>query len=112
ALFPPKLGPLGWTSPRAMWDALKKIPKMPLLVARIPWTGPWVARWKGRDTDLFFIFFKYFRVLSDQFIPPGLPLTEKARSPAFALVHAQLLSIVDSTIHRQTGIEPVAYAPL
>ncbi|EFZ00143.2 protein family UPF0592 [Metarhizium robertsii ARSEF 23] len=112
ALFPPKLGPLGWTSPRAMWDALKKIPKMPLLVARIPWTGPWVARWKGRDTDLFFIFFKYFHVLSDQFIPPGLPLTEKARSPAFALVHAQLLSIVDSTIHRQTGIEPVAYAPL
>ncbi|KHN95270.1 putative protein family UPF0592 [Metarhizium album ARSEF 1941] len=113
ALFPPGLGPLGWTSPRAMWDALKQIPKMPLLVARIPWTGPWVARWKGRDTDLFFIFCKYFHALCDQFIPPGLPLREKARSPAFALVHAQLLSIVDSTIHRQAAmVEPVAYAPL
>lgn len=111
ALFPPKLGVFGWSSPRTMWDALKQIPKMPLLVARIPWTGPWVTRWKGRDTDLFFIFCKYFHVLSDQFMPPGLPLTEKARSPAFALVHAQLLSIIDSTIHRQAGVEPT-YAPL
>lgn len=112
ALFPPKLGTFGWSSPRTIWDSLKKIPKMPLLVARIPWTGPWVTRWKGRDTDLFFIFCKYFHVLADQFMPPGLPLTEKARSPAFALVHAQLLSIVDSTIHRHTGMEPAAYAPL
>ncbi|GAB0134372.1 hypothetical protein EsDP_00002749 [Epichloe bromicola] len=112
ALFPPKLGILGWSSPRAVWDSLKQIPKMPLLVARIAWTGPWVARWKGRDTDLFFIFCKYFHVLSDQFVPPGLPLTEKARSPAFALVHAQLLSLVDSTIHRQTGLDHSLGAPL
>ncbi|KAG6001004.1 hypothetical protein E4U21_004782 [Claviceps maximensis] len=105
ALFPPTLSLLGWSSPRAVWDSLKQIPNMSLLVARIPWTGPWVTRWKGRDTDLFFIFCKYFHVLSDQFTPTGLPLTEKARAPAFALVQAQLLSIVDSTIHRQTGLD-------
>ncbi|PHH88618.1 hypothetical protein CDD83_7297 [Cordyceps sp. RAO-2017] len=110
ALFPPKLGPFGWTSARAMWDMLKQIPKMSLLVARISWTGPWVSRWKGRDTDLFFIFCKYFHVLSDQFMPPGLPVTEKARSPAFVLVHAQLLSVLDTTIHRQMAIEH-AYGP-
>ncbi|EQK99470.1 protein family UPF0592 [Ophiocordyceps sinensis CO18] len=110
ALFPPKLGPLGWTSARAMWDMLKQIPKMSLLVARIGWTGPWVSRWKGRDTDLFFIFCKYFHVLLDQFIPPGLPVTEKARSPAFVLIHAQLLSILDTTIHRQMALEH-AYGP-
>ncbi|KAG5997473.1 hypothetical protein E4U43_002628 [Claviceps pusilla] len=105
ALFPPTLSVLGWSSPRGVWDSLKQIPKMSLLVARIPWTGPWVTRWKGQDTDLFFIFCKYFHVLSDQFTPAGLPLTEKARAPAFALVHAQLLSLVDSTIHRQTSHE-------
>ncbi|KAG6041872.1 hypothetical protein E4U41_001032 [Claviceps citrina] len=112
ALFPPTLGLLGWSSPRGVWDGLKQIPKMSLLVARIPWTGPWVTRWKGRDTDLFFIFCKYFHVLSDDFIPKGLPLSEKARSPAFALVHAQLLSLVDSTIHRQTGFDQSLGAPL
>ncbi|GJN73085.1 hypothetical protein PLICBS_007161 [Purpureocillium lilacinum] len=110
ALFPPKLGTFGWRSARTTWDTLKQIPRMSLLVARIAWTGPWVSRWKGRDTDLFFIFCKYFHVLSNQFIPPGLPLMEKARSPAFVLVHSQLLSILDTTVHRQTAIEH-AYGP-
>ncbi|KAF5008382.1 hypothetical protein FDECE_5338 [Fusarium decemcellulare] len=102
ALFPPSLSMFGWTSPKGMWDSLKKVPKLPMLVSRIPWTGPWVPRWKGRDTDVFFIFCKYFHILSEQFMPPGLPLLEKARSPAFALVHAQLLFVLDTTIHRQT----------
>ncbi|KAL7786238.1 DUF1765 domain-containing protein [Trichoderma ceciliae] len=106
ASFPPRLGALAWSSPRAMWDTLKRIPKMPLLVARVPWTGPWVMRWKGRDTDLLFIFCRYFHLLSDQFMPAGLSLTEKARAPAFVLVHAQLLSILDTTIHRQAAFEP------
>lgn len=112
ARFPERLAGFAWSSPRAVWDSLKQIPKMPLPVARIPWTGPWVARWKGRDTDLFFIFCKYFHILCDQFLPPGLPLTEKARSPAFALVHAQILSIIDSTIHRQMGMDHSITAPL
>ncbi|KAG5950514.1 hypothetical protein E4U53_004917 [Claviceps sorghi] len=111
ALFPPSLAILGWSSPRAVWDSLKKIPQMSLFIARIPWTGPWVTRWKGRDTDLFFIFCKYFHILSDQFTPAGLPITEKARAPAFALVHAQLLSILDSTIHRQTGLDQSVGVP-
>ncbi|CAM1507111.1 Fc.00g067520.m01.CDS01 [Cosmosporella sp. VM-42] len=105
ALFPPSLGLFGWTSPKGMWDNLKKVPKLPMLVARIPWTGPWVSRWKGRDTDLFFIFCKYFHILCEQFMPPGLPLLEKARSPGFALVLAQLLANLDTTVHRQAAIE-------
>ncbi|KAF4980739.1 hypothetical protein FZEAL_3324 [Fusarium zealandicum] len=105
ALFPPNLGSFGWTSPKGMWDSLKKVPKLPILVSRIPWTGPWVPRWKGRDTDVFFVFSKYFHILCEQFMPPGLPLLEKARSPAFALVHAQLLFVLDTTIHRQTPMD-------
>ncbi|PTB69937.1 DUF1765-domain-containing protein [Trichoderma citrinoviride] len=106
ASFPPKLSSLAWSSPRTLWTTLKRIPKMPLLVARVPWTGPWVMRWKGRDTDLLFIFCRYFHLLSDQFMPEGRSLTEKAQSPAFVLVHAQLLSILDGTIHRQAALEP------
>ncbi|TQV95792.1 hypothetical protein V2A60_000965 [Cordyceps javanica] len=110
ALFPPKLGPYSWSSPRSAWNNLKQIPKMSVLVARIPWTGPWVSRWKGRDTDLFFIFCKYFHVLTDQFLLPDLPMAFKARAPAFVFVQAQLLSIIDSTIHRHTALGQ-AYAP-
>ncbi|KAM0511064.1 hypothetical protein ACHAPE_010268 [Trichoderma viride] len=106
ASFPPKLSNLAWSSPRALWNTLKRIPKMPLLVARVPWTGPWVMRWKGRDTDLIFIFARYFHLLSNEFMPASLSLAEKATSPAFVLVHAQLLSILDSTVHRQAALEP------
>ncbi|EKJ74185.1 hypothetical protein FPSE_05624 [Fusarium pseudograminearum CS3096] len=112
ALFPPTIGVFAWTSPKGMWDSLKKVPRLPMLVSRIPWTGPWAARWKGRDTDVFFIFLKYFHILSEQFMPPGLPLLEKARSPGFALVQAQLLYVLDTTIHRQApmdgGFNPAA----
>ncbi|KAJ4130822.1 hypothetical protein NW768_006360 [Fusarium equiseti] len=112
ALFPPTIGAFAWTSPKGMWDSLKKVPRLPMLVSRIPWTGPWAARWKGRDTDVFFIFLKYFHILSEQFMPPGLPLLEKARSPGFALVQAQLLYVLDTTIHRQApmdgGFNPAA----
>ena len=113
ALFPPKLAAFGWTSPKSMWNTLKQIPKMPVLISRIQWTGPWVSRWKGRDTDLLFVFYKHYHQLADDFTPSGLPLTEKARCPGFVLVHAQLLSIVDDTIHRQAAIDgPAVMDPM
>lgn len=112
ALFPPKLGVFAWTTPKTMWDNLKKVPKLPMLVSQIPWTGPWVTRWKGRDTDLYYIFCKYFFILSEQFMPSGLPLVEKARAPAFALVSAQLLALLDGTIHRQAATEASNTPPL
>lgn len=107
ALFPPKLGVFGWSTPRTLWNTIKQVPKMSVMIARIPWTGAWVTRWKGRDTDLFFIFCKYYHVLCDQFMPTELPLVEKARSPAFVLVQAQLLNLLDATVHRQaTAMQP------
>ncbi|PKS10535.1 hypothetical protein jhhlp_002288 [Lomentospora prolificans] len=111
ALFPPAVGSLGWTSVKAMGLALKTTPKMPARLARIPWHSPWIARWRGRDTDLFFIFCKYYHILAEEFMPAGLPLVEKARAPAFVLVHCQILSILDTTIHRQAALQALAMAP-
>ena len=104
ARFPPDLAVFGWTSSRSMWSILKQIPKMPVMISRINWMGPWISRWKGRDTDLLFAFFKQFHILADEFMPSTLPLTEKARAPGFVLVHAQLLSIIDDTIHLQSAL--------
>ncbi|KAK4170221.1 hypothetical protein QBC43DRAFT_197447 [Cladorrhinum sp. PSN259] len=112
ALYPPHLHKLGWSSVKTLADKLRLAAKLPLMPAKIPWHGPWVSRWRGGDTDLFFIFCKYFYILSDEFVPEGLPLVEKARSPAFVLVHAQLLSILDSTVHRQASLDAVMGPPL
>ncbi|KAI1426415.1 hypothetical protein F5Y12DRAFT_783922 [Xylaria sp. FL1777] len=105
ALFPPAMEKLGWTSVTLVSEALRKPAQPPLASAKIAWTGPWITRWNGRDSDLFFIFCKYYFILAEGFIPPDVPLVEKARAPGFVLVNAQLLSILDSTIHRQAAVE-------
>ncbi|KAI6783793.1 uncharacterized protein J7T54_001669 [Emericellopsis cladophorae] len=105
AMFPPQLASLSWTSPKSMWNTLKRIPNMPMVISRVQWMGPWVSRWKGRESDLLFVFYKEFHALTDDFLPSKLPLVEKARAPGFALVHAQLLSIIDDTIHRQAAMD-------
>ncbi|KAK4239704.1 hypothetical protein C8A03DRAFT_13939 [Achaetomium macrosporum] len=112
ALFPPHLHKLGWSSVKSLADTLRVTTRLPLLIAKIHWHGPWVSRWRGGNTDLVFIFCKYFYILAQDFMPGGLPLVEKARAPAFVLVHAQLLSILDSTIHRQASLEALLGPPL
>ncbi|KAL2270088.1 hypothetical protein VTJ83DRAFT_2272 [Remersonia thermophila] len=112
ALFPPHLHKLGWSSVKSLADKLRVAVKLPLVLAKIHWHGPWVSRWRGGDTDLVFIFCKYFYILAQEFMPDGLPLIEKARAPAFVLVHAQLLSILDSTIHRQASLDAMLGPPL
>ncbi|KAK4230655.1 hypothetical protein QBC38DRAFT_20207 [Podospora fimiseda] len=112
ALYPLHLHKLGWSSVKTLADKLRLAAKLPLMPAKIPWHGPWVSRWRGGDTDLFFIFCKYFYVLSEEFVPEGLPLVEKARSPAFVLVHAQILSILDSTVHRQASLDAMMGPPM
>ncbi|KAI0872725.1 hypothetical protein GGS24DRAFT_426227 [Hypoxylon argillaceum] len=112
ALFPPGMDKLGWTSVALVSDALRRPAQPPLSPTKIFWTGPWLARWNGRDSDLFFIFCKYYFVLAEGFFPPYLPLVEKARAPGFVLISAQILSALDSTLHRQAAVEAISAPPL
>lgn len=105
-MFPPTLSKLGWTSVKMMTDNLRLTTKLSLIAAKIHWHGPWVSRWRGADSDLFFIFTKYYYVLMEDFIPADMDLAGKSKAPGFALIHAQLLSVLDSTIHhRQAAFE-------
>lgn len=111
SLFPSTLHKLGWTSVKTMTDNLRLTTKLSLVAAKIPWHGPWISRWRGGDTDLFFIFCKYYYILAEDFMPMDLPLFEKARAPAYALIHAQLLSVLDTTIHHRQAAFDNMMAP-
>lgn len=111
ALFPPGLSDLGWSSIRTMGTSLRRLPPMAARLAKIRWHSPWMTRWRGRDTDLFYIFCKYYHILAEEFMPPGLPLFEKARAPGFVLVHSQILAVLDTTVHRQATIQALGMTP-
>ncbi|KKA27240.1 hypothetical protein TD95_003173 [Thielaviopsis punctulata] len=111
ALFPPYLGDMGWTSVRTMSAMLRRVPKIMPNLSKVQWQGPWINRWQGRDTDVFFIFCKYFHILAQDYMPADLPLVEKARSPGFVLVHAQLLAVLDATVNRHAVLEAYQSGP-
>jgi hypothetical protein len=81
APFPTHTHSLGWTSVKSMTNLLRQDAYLPIVAAKIPWFGPWVSRWCGRDSDLFFVFVKHYHILAEEFLPSELPLAEKARSP-------------------------------
>ena len=98
--FPPCLTPLALKSIPSMIRHLRSEPHLPIAVASIPWRGPWVTRWAGRDTDLLFIFTKHFSELICRYLPDDLPPEEQIAAPAWALVQAQLLKMIHLTIQR------------
>ncbi|RYP63128.1 hypothetical protein DL771_009422 [Monosporascus sp. 5C6A] len=105
-LFPPNLAGLAWSSMKTITSTLRRNPKPPFAAAKVPWRGPWVSRWRGRETDLFFIFCKYYYILAEELMPSELPLVEKAWAPGFVLVNAQILSVLDSTLRREQPVQP------
>jgi hypothetical protein len=108
--FPPNLHSLGWRSIKATMTLLRQRQNLPIGASKIPWYGPWIARWCGRDSDLFFVFCKHYHIICEEFLPPDAPLVEKARAPGFVLVHAQILTALDATIHRQSSTDALASA--
>ena len=122
AAFPSHLHSLSWSSARVMAGYLNQPPNIPISATMITWDGPWVGRWCGRDSDMFFVFVKHYHILAEDFMPLGLSLTGKARVPGmsvtlysflytyfktgFVLIQAQVLSVLEATIHRQPIAEP------
>ncbi|KFY26746.1 hypothetical protein V491_01186 [Pseudogymnoascus sp. VKM F-3775] len=99
--FPPNIQMLGWTSAKTLSNQLQRPANLPIEVAKIAWGGAWAGRWCGRDSDLFYVFCKHYHILMEEFVPAGTPLIEKARAPAFVLVHAQIVTILDGTFNRK-----------
>ena len=117
AAFPPCLQYLIFKSMPSMMKYLRSRPHVPIATAYIPWHGPWIGRWAGKDTDLFYVFTKFFTDLSCRFLPEDPTIVEKVAAPGWLLVQAQVLFVLDATIQRvnsqplleQSGPSPVTF---
>ena len=105
--FPSYLRPLSFQGLKSMMIYLRSRPHLPIATAYIPWHGPWVGRWAGRDTDLFYVFVKFYIDLACRFLPDSTSPDQRMAAPGWALVHAQLLTVFDATLQK-TNAHPGA----
>jgi hypothetical protein len=98
--FPPHLRSLQYTTLGATYRSLRKPAPLPPTTHDLPWSGVWVNRWTGKDSDLFYIFAKHYHILVTEFLPPTATRTERLCAPGLIFVHAQMLVNMDLTILR------------
>jgi len=101
--FPPALQQLGFAGLTKYMRNLRTPPPLPLGFSNIHWWGHWLNRWTGRESDLFYVFVKYFYILVTDFLPTESSKEERMCVPGMLLVQAQLLTNLDATIHRDAN---------
>lgn len=98
--FPPALRTLDFISLPKMMRKLRTPPPLPLGTNHVNWWGYWLERWTGRESDLFYVFVKHYHILVADFLPVGTTRKERMCIPGMLMVHGQILTNLDSTIHR------------
>ena len=101
--FPPCIRHLAFASVPKTMRALRKPTSIPIGTANVNWHGYWVSRWAGKESDLFYVFVKRYHILLTDYLLPNTSRFERLCAPGMALVHAQTLVNLDSTIHRQAS---------
>ena len=101
--FPPPVRSLTVVSQTGLSRHLQRRLQYPPGSKNIAWYGPWVTRWCGRDSDLFFVFVKHFHVLVAHFLSDDVPCKDRVGIPGFVPVCAQLLVVLESTVYRSSG---------
>lgn len=105
--FPSHLKTLRFQNISAIYKTLRKPAPLPVRTHILPWSSPhWVNRWCGKDSDLFYVFVKHYHMLVVDFLPAQTTRTERLCAPGLIFVHAQILTNMDGTIHRNTTPNP------
>lgn len=105
-LFPPHLRHICLKSLPSLNRLLRERPPTQSNLNCINWDGPWIGRWSGRDSDLFFSFTRHYHNLVCETLGEDSTDRERLCAPGAILVYGQLLSILDATIqvHRNPYI--------
>ncbi|PIG83386.1 hypothetical protein AARAC_006283 [Aspergillus arachidicola] len=100
--FPAALHSLSFHGHTPLVRYLRRKPDVPLSTAQIRWQSPWVSRWSGRDSDLFFVFVKYIHILYADALPAEIDKDKRVLAPGLLPIHAQLLVVLEDTLNKQS----------
>ncbi|OCT47279.1 hypothetical protein CLCR_02238 [Cladophialophora carrionii] len=101
--FPPPVRSLCVGSQAAFMRHLQQRGPIPPGSEKIDWYQPWVARWSGHNSDLFFVFTKQYHILVSEFLAEDVSLKDRTGIPGMVPICAQMLVILETTIYRQAG---------
>jgi hypothetical protein len=105
--FPAPVRSLMVQSQATLARALQISRQVPPGTEHVRWHGPWNGRWSGRDSDLFFVFAKWYHILVCECLQDDISTADRVCIPGFAPVHAQILTILETTLYRQAGQQAV-----
>lgn len=98
--FPMSLRTLTFQTYASFMRYLRRGPEVPLNTSQITWQGPWISRWCGRDTDLFFVFAKHVHILYADCLPADTEKSKRILAPGLLPIHAQLLAVLEDTLYK------------
>lgn len=101
--FPPCLHALSFKSLQRTMRYLRSQPQVSVATGCISWNGSWVGRWAGKDTDLFYVFTKVYYSLTARLLPKDHTREERICTPGYALIQAQILKILDTTMQHPSS---------
>ena len=78
SLFPMAVRSLAFETHAKLCRSLRQPPQLPLGAASVKWFGPWINRWTGRESDLFFAFTKHFHMLVAEFVPHDFNIRDRS----------------------------------
>lgn len=108
--FPETLQSLGFTTLASTIRQLKHPAKVPIGGSQVDWYGHWTNRWCGRDSDLLFVFLKYYHILLCDYLPQETSTAARLAAPGYLLIQAHILTLLDSTIHQKPASGPQSLA--
>lgn len=110
--FPPAVRSLSVVSQASFSRHLQQKGVIPRGSENVNWFQPWVSRWAGHNSDLFFVFTKQYHALVSEFLVEEVSQEDRVGIPGLVPICAQMLIILETTIYRQAGQNAVeSYAP-
>jgi hypothetical protein len=105
ATLPTAVKDLQLTTLSETFKNLSKPTPYPLGTETWRWTGPWVERWSGHDSDLFYTFVKNWQLIYFDHVPDATKI-ERIATAGGVFVQAQILAHMDATIRRHVPPPP------
>lgn len=99
AYFPSFLHSLSFTSLKDSNRALD-ISVPPIGLRDFHFSGHWLDRWSGRESELFFVFVRHYHQLLTDFLPHSLSSKHRMSAPGIVYVRTQMFVQLVSTIQR------------